>query len=118
MSKTIHHGERPLTPELPAMQAVREKAEVLSESFLHLEDDVIFAIQRVASQEQSPLVWRLFEDAYGDASFDPDEACQLAVECQALAPQADLVAAIWLGTIAAFAAAAGERQQHVLAEAD
>jgi hypothetical protein len=118
MSKTIHHGGRSLTPELPAMQAAREKAEVLSESFLHLEDDVILAIQRASSQEQLPLVWRLIEDAYGDAVFDPDEASQLARECQALIPEAESAAAIWLRTIAAFAAAAGDGQQLVFAVAD
>lgn len=118
MSKTLHYMDRALTSGLSPKQEAEEVARLLSASCLLLDDEALFTIERVATQHQNPMVWALIEDAYGGATFSPDDAKQLSAECRTLAAEADPVAVIWLETIAAFAAAVGAQGKHLCAHAD
>jgi hypothetical protein len=90
----------------------------LSESHIYLEDDVLTPVWELASRSKPPMAWRLFEDLYGDADFTPESAKVLAEDCQRLADEAEPTIAIWLLTIATFAAAASVRNNHIVAAAD
>jgi hypothetical protein len=118
VSKTLHSMERAFTPDLPPKQAAQEVAELLSHSYLHLEDEVLFAIAEIALADQQPLVWSLVEDAYGGATFSPAEAQRLASECEVLIKKANQVAFIWLKIVGAFANAVGEQGKYLCAHAD
>jgi hypothetical protein len=64
------------------------------------------------------MVGALVEDAYGNATFSPEEAKHLASECCTLVGKAEGVALIWLRTVAGFAVAADEQEKHLSAHAD
>ena len=118
MSKTLHSMNRAFTPGPPPMEAAKEVAELLSHSWVPLEDEAIFAIEEIATEEWQPMVWSLVEDAYGGATFSPEEASQLADECRELVEKADPATAISLKAIADFAAAASKEGKHLCAHAD
>jgi hypothetical protein len=117
MSKTFHSLERAFTPGLSPKEEALEVAQLLSESYLVLDDEALAAIERIAT-EQHPMVRALVDDPYGGAMFSPTEAQRLSVECQTLIAEADSLGSIWLATIAAFAATAGAHGKYLCAHAD
>jgi len=111
VSKTVYSVDRAFTPDLPPRLTVWD-------SYLKLDDGALFAIREIAAEDRHSMVWSLVEDAYGNASFSPQEAKRLAKECLRLADKGDEVAFIWLKTVAAFAAAVGEQGKFLHAHAD
>jgi hypothetical protein len=90
----------------------------LAGSWIHLEDDLLDAVHVLTEADRAGASWQLFEDAYGDATFDPDRAGHLAVECEHLAASASRPAAIWLRAIAALARGVSAQRKCLRAFAD